>query len=291
MAPTSGVSPTVTILVTGFAVCPIALYDLDASAKAAQTTTNGESHLSTALHDLDLGSMVDGFDPDIDSETVNPSSMIVSLLPNKLPSSPEYPTAINIISYPYPIRVSYEEVRTIIPKLHSHYSNHVDMILHLGMAPERPHFYVEGQARKDGSYHLPDVDGNTLDRGDAAMHWPDCPAVLHTSMDIDDVFNRWRNNLQTVPRGVAPELDRVQVERSKDAGHYLCNFMYYASLAEQYRKSKASADADAPLPVIFMHTPIRNSADDITKGGLVTKALLRALAESWADKRKRHSNR
>lgn len=51
----NGVSPSVTILVTGFAVCPIALYGLDASSKASKTNTHGDSHLSNALFGLDLG--------------------------------------------------------------------------------------------------------------------------------------------------------------------------------------------------------------------------------------------
>jgi len=294
----NGSAPSVTILVTGFAVCPIALYGLglDASLDASKTT-NGDSHLSTALHDLDLGSkgphslsgatarMEDGANGFVDNDSINPSSMIVSLLPLKLPATSTHPTAVNIISYPYPIRVSYQEVRSIVPKLHNHFADQVDMVLHLGMAPERPNYYLETEARRDGYYHLPDVDGVTLEKGDGVAHWPDCPTVLHTSLEHEDVLDRWRENISSTPEISSPK-DGVHVEYSNNAGHYLCNFMYYSSLAEYHRRSKSTSNNGPPLPVIFMHAPGRSKGEDIKKGGLVTRALIHALAESWMDSRR-----
>ncbi len=50
-----------------------------------------------------------------------------------------------------------------------------------------------------------------------------------------------------------------QVYSSMDAGHYLCDFIFYCSLAEAKRAAgKHEKDKEAPpktTPVLFMHCP------------------------------------
>ncbi|KAE9398260.1 peptidase C15, pyroglutamyl peptidase I-like protein [Gymnopus androsaceus JB14] len=70
------------------------------------------------------------------------------------------------------------------------------------------------------------------------------PDELHTDIDISRLVNELRNS----GRGLE------ETYSSTDAGHYLCDFIYYCSLAESKRNGKPY-EKDRNTPVLFMHCP------------------------------------
>lgn len=214
-------------------------------------------------------------------EDGNPSSIISSLLPPSLPKNHNYDTPVNILFHPYPIRVSYQEVRLLAPRLFDAYADQVDMVLHLGVAPTHTHYALERQAHRDGYDQYKDTEDQTLDAQDGPRYWPDLPAELQTSLDFDDVYDTWRSNLLRTPE-MSSELKGLVVRRSDDAGHFVCDFMYYAMLAE-YEKGRKNAKYQVEeRPVIFLHVPGKGGPAHIKQGLIVTKTLIRSLADCWA---------
>lgn len=160
----------------------------------------------------------------------------------------------------------------------------VDIVLHMGMATTRAYYAIEKQAHRDGYHENKDVDGHVLPPDDGERIWPDCPPVLTTSLDFDDVFQRWRSNLSETAEA-APDLSDVDIQPSEDAGHFLCDFIYYSSLAENRRRKRHLSEDDLDQrPVLFLHVPANATA---VQGKVVTEGLLRALAESWIIQKRR----
>ena len=159
---------------------------------------------------------------------------------------------------------------------------------YLGVAPDRPYFSIESQAHRDGYEQKSDVAGKVLDKDDGTTYWHDCPPILRTSLDFEDIYNRWRRNMLETPE-VSPELGNVLVRTSDDPGRYLCDFIYYSMMAEFRRNPRLrelGVDPVDEMPVMFLHVPKGTTEVDIRKGKLVTIALIRALAESWEYKKK-----
>jgi pyroglutamyl-peptidase len=75
-------------------------------------------------------------------------------------------------------------------------------MIHMGMAGGRDFYSVERRGHRDG-YFMADVDGLVLgdERGrygrgeEEKWVWAGCPEELETSVDIDDVWRRWRGAL------------------------------------------------------------------------------------------------
>ncbi|KAH9937988.1 peptidase C15 pyroglutamyl peptidase I-like protein [Amylocystis lapponica] len=121
-----------------------------------------------------------------------------------------------------------------------------DFIMHCGVAGRQP-LRLETQAHKSG-YNNPDATGalcpcvpGTQVRGFGTGYEP-FPDILKTGLDIQKM---------------KVHLDSSGVKGSwvsDDPGHYLCDFIYYCSLAqslaaqEKYSQSK-------PTPVFFLHLP------------------------------------
>lgn len=65
---------------------------------------------------------------------------------------------------------------------------------------------------------------------------------------------------------------------SEDAGRYLCDFIYYSSLAYLTKK-------DEDRQVVFLHVPVESDEVAIQTGTEVTIGLIRAIVESgWMKK-------
>jgi len=154
------------------------------------------------------------------------------------------------------------------------------MILHLGVAPDQAHFSLERQAHRGGYDQHKDMENHLLECEDGPRYWPDLPDELQTSLNFDDVYDTWRSNLLRTP-DVSPELERVVVRQSEDAGHFICDFMYYAMLAEYQKRRKDAQCAAEERPVIFLHIPGEGTAGHIKQGLVVTRILIRSLAECW----------
>ena len=221
---------------------------------------------------------------------INPSYLIARSLPSTY-ERPHLPKII-IHTHPTPILVAYSYVRDIIPKLlfsgdgsrplspdvepaHSepdylHVVANVpketpnyDIILNIGMAPGRKFYTLETCAHRDG-YNKPDVEGKTL-QGDT--YWKETynsPEILHTGFDTDDVWRRWKSGLMS-----------EDVRPSNNAGHYLCDFTYYTSMLEYWRR-----DASGTRPCVFLHVPGGWKQEDILRGRLVALGLIAACVGS-----------
>ena len=225
----------------------------------------------------------------------NPSYLIARSLPSKfeIPGLP----LINIHVHPVPVTVTYRHVRDVIPRLIftrdgeeqiSRDSNNLydprkhapglmkrakgkpkyDQVLNIGMAPGRRFYSLETCGHRDG-YNRNDVDAKTL-TGDT--FWQDTyksPEVLHTTFDTEDVWRRWKSCF--------PNED---VRSSNNAGHYLCDFTYYTSMVEYWRR-----DPGGKRPCMFLHVPGGYSADDVLKGREITLGLIAACVGSETTKR------
>jgi len=138
------------------------------------------------------------------------------------------------------------------------------------MASGREFYSVERRGHRDG-YAMRDVDGCLLDeaarRREAAERgeewvWEGCPEELLSDVDVDDVWMRWRAAL--------PDLD---IRRSEDAGRYLCDFIYYSSLAYLWKRKEEKR-------VVFLHVPVDSDETAIQTGKDILVELIRAVAQS-----------
>lgn len=62
---------------------------------------------------------------------------------------------------------------------------------------------------------------------------------------------------------------------SCNAGHYLCDFIYYACMFEYWRR-----EPRGPRPCMFLHVPSGLEEDDIRRGTEVALGLITALVGS-----------
>ncbi|KAF2827350.1 peptidase C15, pyroglutamyl peptidase I-like protein [Ophiobolus disseminans] len=225
--------------------------------------------------------LVTGFGPFLLRLPRNSSWEIASTLPALIPSSPTNPTPIHIHVHHEAIRVAYNNVAELVPKLlppANLLRPEPDVILHIGLAAGRKFFTLEQGAHGRGYGFIPDVDGERFPDTAAEKRFPASkyPTVLKTSFDTSDVLARWKANLgYSSVEGTAEYEDTPDVRLSPDAGNFLCGFTYYNSLAHYY------SIKEDERPVAFMHCPdLTQSEDDQREGWDVAVALIKALVES-----------
>ena len=73
---------------------------------------------------------------------------------------------------------------------------------------------------------------------------------------------------------------------SLDAGHYLCEFIYYTGLYAYYRRG-----GDGDRPVVFMHVPKGVADEEVGRGANVAAELIKAIVESRGEGSKSVGNR
>ena len=222
--------------------------------------------------------LVTGFGPFQERYPVNPSFEITQLLPSTLPNTTIDGRKVNIMRYNTPIRVCYDEVRELVPALHEAYNGVVDFVLHIGMASGRDWYTAELYAHRDGYSKNRDLDGRTIPAEDALAHFGDCPAMMTTSLDYDDLLRRWKMNLLRLPVDAAGF--GADCRPSEDAGHYLCDYIYFNSLAYFGRRNgKLDGGKASDRPVIFLHVPADSSPHILERGRQVTVGLIEAMAD------------
>ncbi|KAL8744494.1 MAG: hypothetical protein Q9190_003273 [Brigantiaea leucoxantha] len=241
--------------------------------------------------DDELNILVTGFGP-FGTNRINPSHLIASSLPSSFRTKSLSKVNIIVAS---PIPVIYESVRELVPKLlfpnestddrsvasvkngsesRTSFSSlntarlerrpRYDMVLHIGMAPGRKYFTLETCAHRDG-YKAMDEDGDTLTDDTLFRDEFKAPEILTTGFNTDDLWKRWKSEL--------PDED---VRPSRDAGRFLCEFIYFTSLVEFWRQNR-----EIGRPVMFLHVPGRIEDVDITTGRKVAMGLIGAMVASW----------
>ena len=135
-------------------------------------------------------------------------------------------------------------------------------MIHIGMATSRKFYSVERRGYRDG-YEMRDVDGELLsDTEEGRQEWDGLPKELLTDINVDDVWQRWR-----------AALSDADVRISEDAGRYLCDYIYYSTLAQLFRKGEERR-------VVFLHVPVESNDAAVKAGVEITIELIRALVQS-----------
>jgi len=142
--------------------------------------------------------------------------------------------------------------------------NKIDYMVHIGMATGRRYYSVERRGHRDG-YKMKDVDDELLENVDQEEKndiWAEMPDELLTSCDIDDTWRRWRVAL--------PDTD---IRISEDAGRYLCDFIFFSSLAHLEKHGEEKR-------VVFFHVPVDVDEESIQIGIDAVVELIRAMVQS-----------
>lgn len=226
--------------------------------------------------------LITGFGPFKAEYPKNPSWEIVRDLPKFLPPvraksagapGPVLPK-VRLLVHPEPIKVSYTTVRDMVPKLWdldgTEYPDRpkIDLTIHVGMAGPKQQFVAERRGHRDG-YAMKDVDGEFLrdqerrTREGKNWIWHGLPKELVTDLDLDDVLKRWKAHC---PPG-------RDVKISEDAGNYLCDFIYFSSLAHLHK-------AGEKRNVVFLHVSCDCCDENVAAGKEVVLQLVRSIVES-----------
>jgi pyroglutamyl-peptidase len=201
------------------------------------------------------------------------------LLPVSLPPSRQCHIPIRILKYANAIPVSYEVVRGLIPTILKSIEDEIDVILHIGMAAGRRSYDLECCAGRRGYTTTEDTDGHVMRDALFSRDFSDCAETLVTTMDCDEILREWRNEVQTLD---SPHR-HVNMQKSEEAGGYLCEYILYNSLAWYARRDHTRAsDGVCNRPVLFLHVPAEDGAPDLKTGRVITLALLRAISQSWS---------
>ncbi|KIJ36311.1 hypothetical protein M422DRAFT_232537 [Sphaerobolus stellatus SS14] len=196
-------------------------------------------------------------------------SAIISLVPHLHGRPPSYPDLVEIL----------HERTSLDPDIRAP-ENGWDLILHLG-AGFNGGIEVEKAAHKtgydaaDAEKELPPIVGGSsksvtgmskkdkLERQRAGQSgkgtssgatrgygvaYEEFPEELKTDIDVDDLIAFLKKQLK-----------EERIKPSNDAGHYLCDFIYYGSLAESQRTLFGSSQKEKNMKnrskILFMHTP------------------------------------
>lgn len=148
-----------------------------------------------------------------------------------------------------------------------------DLVLNIGMAAKNQFYSLETCARRDG-YVRKDVRGETMGND---LLWKDtyhAPETLEPTFDTVDISRRWKTSL--------PDED---LRSSSDAGNFCCDFIYYTSMVEYWRR-----DMHGQRPCMFLHVPGGHTDADLARGRQVALNLIAAFVSSqivqdWAPTR------
>ncbi|KAK4165742.1 hypothetical protein QBC43DRAFT_207945 [Cladorrhinum sp. PSN259] len=227
----------------------------------------GSIHADTSQEGITV--LITGFAPFKEDYPVNPSWEIARSLPDYLPPiraktvpSPSLNSKllppVRLIVHPEPVHVGYKAVRSLVPLLWETYKPHYT--IHIGMAGPRAFYSIERRGHRDG-YKMRDVDGSFL--GETEKFDTDLPEELETDLDVGDVLVRWR--------GFSPKYSDLRI--SEDAGHYLCDFIYFSSLSYLWKQPRERK-------VLFLHVPSDASEGAVQRGRELLLQLVRGVVES-----------
>ncbi|KAK4229061.1 putative pyroglutamyl peptidase [Podospora fimiseda] len=229
----------------------------------------GSIHADLSKKDITV--LITGFAPFKEEYPKNPSWEIVRSLPDYLPpirakttSIPPKPLLppVRLLIHPEPIHVSYETVSSLVPTLHS--THNPTFTIHVGMAGPRAFYCIERRGHRDG-YKMQDVDGHFLAPEEEFSE--ELPNELETEFDVEDVLRRWKDH--------SPKYTDLRI--SEDAGHFLCDFIYFSSLSLLWKGGKERK-------CLFLHVPSDTSEGAVERGRELLLQLVRGIVESEVEK-------
>ncbi|KAI1636573.1 putative pyroglutamyl peptidase type I [Biscogniauxia mediterranea] len=211
---------------------------------------------------------------------------------------------VRILKLPEPVHVSYEVVRNLVPTLWDNPEHKIDYAIHIGMAGPQLVYSLERRAHRDG-YDKADVDGKFLRDEERHLEegkdwiWHGLPGELLTDLDIVDVYRtcvergpgtiifflkysslgiyRYGYGLYplwlTCIRPLLSRLKALHLQISDDPGRYMCDFIYFSSLAHLEKQKR-------PKKVIFLHVPQYSDQKSLSLGKEIVLTLVRAIVES-----------
>lgn len=232
---------------------------------------------------------------------VNASSLIAQSLPSSFifpapKDSDESDRRVILHVHPSPIPVAYASVREALPTILHDYEaanqgRRPDLVIHIGIASPRPYYSVESLAHRD-DYNITDIDGRS-GYEDGERRWKELglPSVLSPGRAFALTKEQEDIRKHEGPRsGPYPPNDRfletwksnasagLDLRISHDAGHYLCDFIFFTSLALAMQKGQ-------DRNVLFLHVPGASEDSDIERGREITLALIKTMVTCWIDEK------
>ncbi|KAK6351309.1 hypothetical protein TWF718_004473 [Orbilia javanica] len=236
---------------------------------------------------------------------INASYIVASSLPSVLPEkyiqhAPESVKSqhlqVSIIPHVEAVPVSYDKVTKLIPTLYQDLPG-VDLFVHIGVMPFG-YYRVEERARK-GPYGPPEGDPNG--RADVDGKYPEnneagraargkVPKEVHeilSGLDLEAICK----DIENAKKDSTDDFEVPKV--SNDAGLYLCEFIYYNSLAESIYDDEAKYESEYPEPrpvtdptaetptssrAIFIHVPSIMTDEWLEKSKETVKRIIGAIA-------------
>ncbi|KAL4867306.1 hypothetical protein BDV12DRAFT_122875 [Aspergillus spectabilis] len=266
------------------------------------STTQLPRELSSSPPDPEeISVLVTGFGP-FKSNLVNASYLIASSLPPTLSLPTDTSDGLSttrrvaIHVHPSPISVEYSAVRTTIPAImEDHVKTHgrqPDIVIHVGIAATRNYYSVESKAHRD-AYYMPDNLGRAgYEDGEKLWREWTLPHVLKAGrsdpatepvVKLDLTSSRISLNPHAPDAAflktwqmLAPSSADIRI--SEDAGRYLCEFIFYTSLALALQEGR-------DRNVVFFHVPSSCRDEDVNTGKEVAIALIKALVDRWVDEK------
>ncbi|KAK5689506.1 hypothetical protein LTR97_012846 [Elasticomyces elasticus] len=231
-------------------------------------------------NDRAIAILVTGFGPFQAKFPVNPSYEIARSLPPSIPQASADDKPIQIIGYGSPIRVCYNEAKELIPELLEAYSKTVDLVLHIGMASGRKHYAAERYAHRTGYTKHKDLDGCFPQDEQAEKDFDDCPDLMETSLDYENVLQEWQSAISHAPE-ISPA-HGADCRPSDNAGNFLCDYTYFNSLVWYGRRNKTiEGGHSADRPVMFLHVPAESDEKTLEQGAAVAVALIQAMVKDF----------
>ncbi|KAK6361457.1 hypothetical protein TWF730_005185 [Orbilia blumenaviensis] len=237
--------------------------------------------------------------------SVNASYLVASSLPSVLPEkyiqhAPDSVKAqnlqVSIIPHYEPVPVSYDKVTKLIPTLYKDLPG-VDLFVHLGVMSYW-YYRIEERARK-GCYGPPDnnpngrgdVDGkypeNNEAGGAARGKVPKKVTEILSGLDVEAIC-------KDLEKAKENSTDDFEVPKpSNDAGLFLCEFIYYNSLAESLYDDEAKYESEYPEPrpvtdptaetpissrAVFIHIPTIMTEEWLERSKETVRRIIGAIA-------------
>eukprot|EP00088_Acartia_fossae_P026326 TRINITY_DN27144_c0_g1_i1.p1 TRINITY_DN27144_c0_g1~~TRINITY_DN27144_c0_g1_i1.p1 ORF type:complete len:205 (-),score=36.52 TRINITY_DN27144_c0_g1_i1:264-878(-) len=158
--------------------------------------------------------VVTGFGP-FDGHPTNASWQAVQKIPQLWENS-EYKKSVEIVTEEIP--VSYSFVQGQVPSKWKP----VDFVVHVGVSGMASTITLETCANNSG-YNRPDVDGSCPAGQVCNKECDDRLETLNTCLPVQQICQDLNDKLQE---------DGIEFTSSCNAGRYLCEFVYYASLSQ-----------------------------------------------------------